>query len=1613
MRCRFLRAFSFVLLCTFLASILQAQSGKENISRPLTSNTSANYAKARSDWFYRGRIVHGKVSAELRRKAYEEKMRMRAQRATKMTNAAVRASETAGPTSLPWTPLGPVPLASDASGNGTQNYNQVAGRATAVAIDPADPSGNTVYIGGAQGGIWQSTNAANGTTNSVTWTAIADDQATLSIGAIAIQPGNTNPANSLILAATGEANNSADAYFGLGILLSTNAGGSWTLISTANGGALSFSGLGGARMAFSTASGQTSTVVAAMATTSEGVVDGAVTANTMRGLYTSVNAGQAWTYDALTDPGGADDATSATSVVYNLSAGLFFAAIRYHGFYSSPDGVNWTRLAIQPGGTALSTTACPPQSSSNSYACPIYRGEITVVPGRNEMYAWYVSVSSSGETVDGGIWQSLNGGASWNSISDSGIINCGDVDGCGVEQGTYNLELSAVPNGAGTDLYAGAINLYKCSINSENSACTSPSFINLTHAYGCDPIAAPAHVHPAQHALAFTIPTSGSDDGNDLMYFANDGGIYRALNGFTGLNDGSCSGTNQFDDLNQNLGSMTQFVTFSQHPSDANTLLGGAQGNGSPATGSATTSTAWGNVLGGDGAYNAIDPNVPTNFYASNPDVPPDGLGIELCSDGVSCVDSGFDFVVTSEDLGGDDGGFYFPYILDPQSTTAMLVGTCRVWRGPRLGGAYTVLSPNFDTLGSGTCTGSEVNIVQAIAVGGPTDPAGSGSLVVYATTSGYGTLNGLLYSPAGGNVWVTTDATSGPEDFSNVTGSGPQGSINPNQFPISSVAVDSSDPTGNTAYVTVMGFTGGTGHVWQTTSAGTSWTDFTANLPDSPVNAVVVDPVNAQVYVGTDVGVFVSSTVSANWTELGPIPSTDQSGFLPNVAVTALALFNSGGEELLRASTYGRGVWQYPIAAAAGYELAVSNSPLGDFEGQNAVFQGTANSVNGYDYSVALSCVAGNTPPPGTCTVSPASLTPGINTPFTVTVDGTNGVYDFNIQGVGSDPNNISQTVPVTLDVVSFALTTPTPSTVTVPRGTSSSPVGFEVTAAGSFNQSVTVSCSTVIAGAVCTLTPAAPVNPTASNPVNMSASVAVPASTAPGNYTVTIQATTAGAPATVTADFTLIVTTDTTFLLSEPSAFPEVNAGSTGTTGPINITSQDGFAGTVALSCPTTFGANSCSISPTSVSSFPATATLTINGNQFVAGAYSLTISGTSGSITQTVNVPFNVGDYSISGPQSVSVIGGQQATATLTLTSTHFYTGSVSATCNASALPGVQCDTSNPVSNPVTIPSDESKTVEVVIDVPNNAALGSYNITVNTQDISGEPSHSFTFAVIVTQDFSVTSETAIQTVTPGETTGAYALLIAPVGSSFNAPITLSCLGLPAGTQCSFSPTGPITPGSSPTDVVVSISTSSNAPLHRKAFHAPLPQRLTFRRAGFYLAGILAPGIVIMCVLGSGRKHEPMRGVALAMLALLAIAFLSCSGVSNSGGGGGGSCSSAPAVPAAPTATFSALTGSSPVTATLDWQAPAANSACTITEYFVYQNGSSTPVDTTPIPTYAPSLSPGSYSFTVAAQDSSGTSAPSDALEFGIYQITVTGTAPGTPSDSGQSAPVYLVVD
>jgi len=89
---------------------------------------------------------------------------MRAERLARGSEMGAPESSNSG-----WTSLGPAPLASDASGIGQFDYGWVSGRATAVAIDPSDATANTVYIGGAYGGVWKSTNAASQNPASVVW----------------------------------------------------------------------------------------------------------------------------------------------------------------------------------------------------------------------------------------------------------------------------------------------------------------------------------------------------------------------------------------------------------------------------------------------------------------------------------------------------------------------------------------------------------------------------------------------------------------------------------------------------------------------------------------------------------------------------------------------------------------------------------------------------------------------------------------------------------------------------------------------------------------------------------------------------------------------------------------------------------------------------------------------------------------------------------------------------------------------------------------------------------------------------------------------------------------------------------------------------------------------------------------------------------------------------------------------------------------------------------------------------------------------------------------------------------------------------------------------------
>lgn len=875
---------------------------------PEAKRESADLA-AKQEWFRSGRTVKGENTADLLQRGFEMKLQLRQLR---LRQEAMQRSASVGgraasrftsprvsPTFsyLQWQNMGPQPMVSDA-GN-SQDYGLTTGRITAMAVDRADATGNTVYIGSAFGGVWKSTNAAAATSSSVTFTPIFETQPTLAIGAIGLQPNGN-----VLLVGTGEANSASDSYYSLGIFRSTDGGQSWAQISSAENGGRPFHGLAFGEFAFSTLN--PNLVVTSAASSAVGIDTGAETqGGDGRGVYYSNDAGLTWSKAVASDPAGVIDAGSTSAAIFYPATGKFYAVFRFHGLYSSTDGATWTRMASQPD-AAITSVSCP--NTPVSFNCPIYRGSMTIANG--EMFLAYVdSVNSdgggnpvlhilrlnvSGSTETG--WTSLVNTAVVNPSN--GIFACGDNTGCGAQQGTYNLYLKAVPRTqTTTDLFFGAVNLFKCSVQVGGSAC---SWQNLTHVYGCSPFAATAHIHPDQHAMDFIFPNNGSEF---VAYYGNDGGVYRTLTG-SGLTISSCTGgTNPFQELNSRLGALGQFVGMSNHPTVGGSVLGGTQDNGTLLLDPSTSGTSGKTFLGiniGDGGFNAIDPTNGNHLFASFPNGTTGA--IQDCTLGPNCSDALFSTVVDSSGLGGDASAFYMPYILDPQRPASLLVGTCRVWRvdSNNVPATALKLSNNFSTGDTTVCssgTGSGHAKVRAIAAGGPIGGSGN-SQVIYAGT--YNTTQA-----GSGHVFVTTNSDGGPATWVDRTGN-----INPSAYDISSIAVSPFDATGATAYLGIMGFNpkgAHAGHIWKTTDFGATWTDKTADLPDVPVDSLAWDPFSPNIiYAGTDIGVFVTTDDGASWSEFG-------SG-LPNVAVTDLKTYNAAGLKKLRAATYGRGIWQIDL---------------------------------------------------------------------------------------------------------------------------------------------------------------------------------------------------------------------------------------------------------------------------------------------------------------------------------------------------------------------------------------------------------------------------------------------------------------------------------------------------------------------------------------------------------------------------------------------------------------------------------------------------------------------------------------------------------------------------
>jgi hypothetical protein len=841
-----------------------------------------------------------------------------------------------------WQPVGPAQVITSA-------YGAVAGRITSLAADPSDPTGGTVYIGTASGGVWKSTNAA-GSPGSVTFLPLTDSfysslsqtasATSLSIGAISVQPVAPG-ATPVLLAGTGNPNDTTASYFGAGILRSIDGGSQWTLITDSSdqlvsgtNSNFSFVGNGFSGFAWGAISGNP-VVVAAVSQAQQAVeVNAGDATQSILGIYYSTDLGQTWLMATITDPGGLVQSpqtsfapcevsgsrlpcgNAVTSIVWNPIRHEFLAAVRFHGYYSSPDGQNWTRLTNQPGPN-LTTSMCPANHGySGSQACPIYNGALAVQPVTGDTFALTTDINN----LDQGLFQdncNLSSGScasstlTFGQIADS-VLDAGSLNPTQptlIPQADYDLYLAAVPTQHSgqpdTLLFAGTADIYRCDLT---AGC---AWRNTTHAQSSD--CNSAQVAPAQYAIDTTFGASG------LLYFGNDGGVWRSTDAVNQQAQ-QCSADDATHYQNLNFGftsSIAEVDDVALDPANAQNLMVSLGPLGTAAPLGAASS--WQQVLNGEGDYAAIDPANPQNWYATSEF----GIGINRCTSGSSCGIAAFGSpVIDSTDVGNDGYGQIIPapWILDPQNSANIILGTCRVWRGPASGGPQTQLSTMLDGDNGPYCDGN-AEIRTLAASGKSTDQPGAQE-AIYAGMAGLydggSTVAGHVFAQSVGSGTTPSPWIDLSYDLNN---------FNPNGYDISSIYVDPHSAGGQTVYVAIQGF--GSLHLYQSTDGGSIWQDVSRGLLDAPVNSVVVDPDNANiVYVGTDAGVFFTQNIGS-CTQLSSSCWSPFGSSLPNVPVTKLVVEGIGTSATLVASTYGRGVWQIALNAAASTTASVAPSSL------------------------------------------------------------------------------------------------------------------------------------------------------------------------------------------------------------------------------------------------------------------------------------------------------------------------------------------------------------------------------------------------------------------------------------------------------------------------------------------------------------------------------------------------------------------------------------------------------------------------------------------------------------------------------------------------------------
>jgi hypothetical protein len=280
------------------------------------------------------------------------------------------------------------------------------------------------------------------------------------------------------------------------------------------------------------------------------------------------------------------------------------------------------------------------------------------------------------------------------------------------------------------------------------------------------------------------------------------------------------------------------------------------------------------------------------------------------------------------------------------------------------------------------------------------------------------------------------------------------------------------------------------------------------------------------------------------------------------------------------------------------------------------------------------------------------------------------------------------------------------------------------------------------------------------------------------------------------------LNVPTAADYSLSAGPASQTVVPG-TGTTYTAWTTAIAGFNSAVALGVNGLPAGTTATFGPTSITG-AGSSTLSVSTDPSTPpGAYTLTITGTSGTLIHSSTVTLVVAspDFSMSAsPASQTVVQGSGTTYTASTAVSLGFNSAVNLT--VSGLPTAATATFSPIS--ITGANSSTLTVSTATSTP----AGTYTLTIIGTSGSLVHTTTVTLVVNVPPDFSISASPAFQTAVQGGGT-TYTATATALGG-FNSAVALSVSGLPAGAAGIFGPTSITGSGSS----TLTVSTTSTTP-------------------------------------------------------------------------------------------------------------------------------------------------------------------------------------------------------